>query len=160
MDLHFFKPIWCCQKAPAVGGNFQKFFDFEKDYYYFVRAVSIGTQSEPIEGAESNVLKFKAVDTFAPRPPSAITVAAAPGAISIFFAVNVETDVVGYRIYRSIDRTLPLDQWMVLTPDLLKINTFQDTRVESGKVYYYYLTATDKFGNGSGPSEIVSETVP
>jgi fibronectin type 3 domain-containing protein len=87
-------------------------------------------------------------------------VAAAPGAISIFFAVNVETDVVGYRIYRSTDRALPLPQWTQLTTDLLKTNTFQDTRVESGKVYYYFLTARDKFGNVSSPSEIVSETVP
>jgi len=55
---------------------------------------------------------------------------------------------------------LPLTEWTLLTPDLLKTNTFQDTRVESGKVYYYYLTATDKFGNVSKPSEIVSETVP
>ena len=39
-------------------------------------------------------------------------------------------------------------------------NTFQDTRVESGKTYYYYLTAVDKAGNVSGTSEVVSETVP
>ena len=38
-------------------------------------------------------------------------------------------------------------------------NTFQDTDVESGKTYYYYLTATDKFNNVSDPSEIVSETI-
>lgn len=155
------QPAQLLNKTPVTSTGFDdRFFDFNKDYYYFVRAVSVGTQSEPIEGAESNILKFKAIDTFAPQPPSAITVAAAPGAISIFFAVNVETDVVGYRIYRSTDRSLPLTQWTPLTPDLQKTNTFQDTRVESGKVYYYYLTATDKFGNVSGPSEIVSETVP
>ena len=136
------------------------FFDFGKDYYYFVRAVSVGTQAEPIESAESNVLKFKAVDTFAPSAPAAITVAAAPGAISIFFAVNPEKDVVGYNIYRSTDKDLPRDQWTALTPELLKLNTFQDTKVEPGKTYYYYLTATDKFGNVSEPSEVVSETVP
>jgi len=155
------QPGQLLNKTPVTSTEFEdKFFDFGKDYYYFVRAVSVGTASEPIEGSESNVVKFKAIDTFAPQPPSAITVAAAPGAISIFFAVNVETDVAGYRIYRSTDRALPLAQWTQLTTDLLKTNTFQDTRVETGKVYYYYLTATDKFGNVSGRSEIVSETVP
>jgi hypothetical protein len=137
-----------------------RFFEFGKLYYYFVRAVSTGTQSEPIEGAESNILKFTATDTFAPAPPASITIAAAPGTISIFFAVNLETDVTGYRIYRSTDRDLPMAQWTLLTPELLKTNTFQDSKVESGKVYFYYLTATDKFGNVSGPSEIVSETAP
>ena len=125
-----------------------------------MRAVSVGTQSEPIEGAESNIVKFKPVDIFAPAPPASITVAAAPGTISIFFAVNIETDVVGYKIYRSTDPQLPLDRWTNLTAEMLKTNTFQDTKVESGKTYYYYLTATDKFGNVSAPSEIVSETVP
>lgn len=148
-------------KAPVTAANFEdEFFEFEKEYYYFVRAVSVGTQAEPIESAESNVLKFKAVDTFAPSPPSAITVAAAPTTISIFFAVNVEKDIVGYKIYRSTDQNIPLDQWTLMTPELLKTNTFRDTKVESEKTYYYYLTATDKFGNVSEPSEIASETVP
>ena len=148
-------------KTPVTAAGFDdEFFDFGKEYYYFVRAISIGTQAEPIESAESNILKFKAVDTFAPAAPSAITVAAAPTAISIFFAVNIEKDVVGYKIYRSEDKDLPTDKWTPLTPELLKTNTFQDAKVESGKTYFYYLTATDKFGNVSEPSEVVSETVP
>ena len=148
-------------KTPVTASGFDdEFFDFGKEYYYFVRAVSIGTQAEPIESSESNVLKFKAVDTFAPSSPASITVAAAPNTISIFFAVNVEKDVVGYKIYRSTDKDLPKDQWTQLTPELLKTNTFQDAKVESGKTYYYYLTATDKFGNVSESSEVVSETVP
>jgi len=32
--------------------------------------------------------------------------------------------------------------------------------VESGKRYYYYLTAVDHAGNVSARSEVVSETVP
>lgn len=148
-------------KTPVTMANYDdEFFEFGKEYYYFVRAVSVGTQAEPIESAESNVLKFKATDTFAPSPPSAITVAAAPTTISIFWAVNIEKDVVGYKIYRSEDKDSPKDKWTLLTSELLKTNTFQDTKVESGKTYYYYLTATDKFGNVSEPSEIISETVP
>ena len=152
------KPL---NKTPVTTTGFDdEFFEFNKDYYYFVRAVSIGTQSEPIESAESNILKFKAVDTFAPTAPASITVAAGPGMISIFFAVNPEKDVVGYKIYRSDDAAKPKVDWTVLTPELLKTNTFQDKRVETGKTYYYYLTATDKFGNVSPMSEVVSETVP
>jgi hypothetical protein len=155
------EPAKLLTKTPVTATEYDdRFFDFGKPYYYFVRAVSTGTQSEPIEGAESNILKFTATDTFAPAPPSSITIAAAPGTISIFFAVNLETDVTGYRIYRSTNRELPLAQWTLLTPDLLKTNTFQDAKVESGKAYFYYLTATDKFGNVSEPSEIVSETAP
>ena len=148
-------------KTPVTAAALDdEFFEFGKEYYYFVRAVSVGTQAEPVESAESNILKFKPIDTFAPSAPAAITVAAAPNVISIFFAVNPEKDVVGYNIYRSTDKDLPKDQWTLLTPELLKANTYQDTRLESGKTYYYYLTATDKFGNISEPSEVVSETAP
>ena len=148
-------------KNPVTSPNFEdEFFDFGKDYHYFVRAVSIGVQAEPVESAESNIVKFKAVDTFAPTAPGAITLAASPAAISIFFAINPEKDIAGYKIYRTVDKDLPKEQWTLLTPELLKTNTFQDTKVESGKTYYYYLTATDKSGNVSPISEIVSETVP
>lgn len=155
------EPAKLLNKTPVTATAFDdEFFEFGKDYYYFVRAISVGTQAKPIESSESNILKFKAVDTFAPSAPSAITVAAAPGTISIFFAVNPEKDVVGYKIYRSTDPNLPRGEWTALTPELSKTNTFQDTKVESGKTYYYYLTATDKFGNVSEISEVVSETVP
>ena len=155
------EPAKLLNPAPVSETQYRdEFFDFDKEYFYFVRAVSVGTQSEPIESSESNILKFKAVDTFPPSPPSAITLASAPGTISIFFAVNPEKDISGYRIFRSEDPNTPKSDWLELTTELLQTNTFQDSRVESSRTYYYFLTATDKRGNVSGMSEIVSETVP
>jgi hypothetical protein len=147
-------------KSPITGNSFKdEFFDFGKEYFYFVRSVSVGTGAAPIESLESNILKLKPVDTFAPSPPSAITLAVGQNVISLFFAVNPEKDVVGYKIYRSTDPDLPKKDWKLQTPTLLKTNTFQDTQVESGKTYYYYLTAADNVGNVSEPSEVVSESV-
>ena len=155
------QPAKLLNKTPLQGTSYSdEFFEFNKDYWYFVRAVSAGVGSEPVESAESNVVEFKAKDTFPPSAPSAITIAAAPGTISIFWAINPEKDVVGYKIYRSTDKDLPRDQWTPLTADLLKGNTYQDAKVESGKTYFYYLTATDSAGNVSPPSEVVNETAP
>ncbi len=148
-------------KTPVLGTSFaDEFFEFDKPLFYFVRAVSVGTGGEPIESSESNILKIVAKDTFAPGPPAAITLAATPTTISIFFATNPEKDIAGYRIYRSEDASLDKTKWELLTSELLTTNTLQDSRVESGKTYYYFLTATDKAGNISGPSDVVSETVP
>jgi hypothetical protein len=122
--------------------------------------VSIGVGDEPVESTESNILKLKPADTFAPSAPAAITLAAAPGTLSIFWAINPEKDIAGYTLYRSEDETVPLSRWTKLTPELWPRNTYQDNRVETEKKYFYYLTATDNFGNTSQPSEIVSETVP
>jgi hypothetical protein len=148
-------------KTPVTDTEFDdEFFEFDKPLFYFVRSVSVGTGGEPVESAESNILQLLPKDTFAPSAPAAITLAATPTTISIFFATNPEKDVAGYRIYRSEDPDVDKTAWQPLTPDLLTTNTFQDTRVVAGKTYFYYLTATDKVGNISEPSQTVSETVP
>ncbi len=135
-------------------------FEFEKDHFYFVRAVSTGTGDAPTESTESNIVEISPKDTFRPTAPASITIGAAPGAISLFFPPNPEQDIAGYRIYRSEDPDADKASWRSLTPDLITANTFQDTSIETGKTYYYFITATDKFGNVSDPSEVVSETVP
>jgi hypothetical protein len=137
-----------------------RFFEFGKEYFYFIRAVSIGTDAQPVESGESNIIRLTPVDTFPPSPPTAVTIAATPTEISIFFPVNPETDVMGYRIYRSMDPDRPKDQWELLTKETLTANTFQDRDVESGKTYHYYVTAIDRFNNVSEASEVVSETIP
>ncbi|HSK70302.1 MAG TPA: hypothetical protein VK892_01305 [Pyrinomonadaceae bacterium] len=148
-------------KTPVTNTDFaDRFFEFEQGYQYFVRTVSLGTGGEPVESLESNILEITPKDIFPPSAPAAITIAAAPNNLSIFFAANPETDVVGYNVYRTTDPNITRQQWQLLTPELLKTNTFQDTSVRSGETYYYYLTAVDKFGNVSLPSETVSETAP
>jgi hypothetical protein len=147
--------------TPVTTNDFaDKSFEFEKNYSYFVRTVSLGSNGEPLESVDSALLKVIPKDTFPPGAPNAVTIAASPNTVSIFFASNIENDIAGYRVYRSTDRNLPKSDWSLLTPELLVTNTFQDTSVESGKTYFYYLTAIDKFGNISELSEVVSETVP
>ena len=147
--------------TPVTTSEFaDKSFEFEKNYTYFVRTVSLGSNGEPVESGDSELVEIHPKDLFPPDAPSALTIAASPKTISIFFASNIEKDISGYRIYRSTNRDLPKTAWSLITPELLTTNTFQDTNVESGKTYFYYLTAVDKFGNVSETSEVVNETVP
>lgn len=144
--------------SPLTNTDFQdKFFTFEKKYDYFVRTVSIGNNGEQVESLSSEIIEVKPVDTFAPNAPGSITIAAAPNNISIFFAVNLEKDVVGYKIYRTTTPDIQKSDWTLLTKDLLTTNTFQDSNIESGKKYFYYLKAFDRYGNESPPSEVISE---
>lgn len=147
--------------SPVTSDEFaDRLFEFEKTYSYFVRTVSLGATGEPIESSDSNKITVQPKDIFPPDAPGAVTVAASPNTISIFFASNTEKDIAGYRVYRATARELPKSEWTLLTPQLLTTNTYQDTNVEAGKTYFYYLVAVDKFGNSSEPSEIVSEIVP
>lgn len=147
--------------APVSDTEFaDSFFIFETKYSYFIRAVSIGSEGEPVESLNSEELIVTPKDTFPPNSPESITIAASPETISIFFAANTEKDISGYKVYRSTNDTIPLEQWELLTTESIKTNTFQDRNVKSNVKYFYFLTAIDKFGNVSKPSRIVSETVP
>ena len=137
-------------------------FAFGEEYVYVVRAVSLGTGGEPVESLNSNPVEVKPLDTFKPAPPAGLTAAAAPTPlrISVFFAANQERDIAGYNLYRSSDPDLPKEQWTKLNRNLLERTTFQDEAVKPGQRYFYYVTAVDKAGNVSAPSEVQSEIVP
>lgn len=147
--------------SPVNSDKFDdKSFEFGNEYSYFVRTVSLGADGEPLESTNSETINVTPKDIFPPDAPTALTIAATPSSISIFFATNLEKDIAGYKVYRSTDPNLQKAEWNLLTPQLLQTNTFQDANVEPGKTYYYYLTAIDKFGNTSEISDVVSETIP
>ncbi|HEX8071376.1 MAG TPA: hypothetical protein VF546_15580 [Pyrinomonadaceae bacterium] len=137
-------------------------FRFGEEYVYLVRAVSLGTNGAQVESLNSNAQSITPKDTFAPAAPTSITVAAAPGklTLSLFWPANPERDVAGYNIYRATDPNLPKERWQKLNRALHERTTYQDDAVDAGTRYYYYLTAVDAAGNTSPPSEVVSEVVP
>ena len=136
------------------------FFEFDKKYFYSVRSVSIGTSGQPVESLSSSEIEIQPKDIFPPSAPDGITIAASPNSISLFFAANPEKDIIGYKVYRSTSEDLPISDWELLTGELLKTNTFQDQKINSGTKYFYYIVAVDTFGNSSEPSKIISETAP
>ena len=152
------KPV---NSSPVSGTEYSdRNFKFGETYRYVMRAISLGTEGAQVESLNSNSISVTPVDAFRPSTPTGITAAAAPGRLSLFFAANPEADIAGYNIFRSLDPNLPKEQWTKLNSELHTKTTFQDEKVEAGKQYYYYLTAVDKAGNISPPSEVVSETVP
>ena len=150
--------------APISGTEYaDKSFQFGNNYRYLVRAVSLGTGGAEVESLNSNAISVSPKDLFPPAAPERPSVAApepASARLAIFFAANKESDIAGYNIYRSTDPELPKQNWTKLNQALLTRTTYQDERVEPGKTYYYYVTAVDKTGNVSPPSEVGSERAP
>ncbi len=148
-------------RMPVTANEFlDKGFEYGIEYKYFLRTVSLGADGSPIESLNSNLAVITPIDISPPNAPTAVTIAAAPTNLSIFFTFNSEKDIAGYKIFRTSNQNLTKSEWRLLTRELLTINTFQDKTVESGKTYFYYIVAVDKFGNSSEPSEVVSETAP
>jgi fibronectin type 3 domain-containing protein len=69
--------------------------------------------------------------------------------VDLSWSINLETDLAGYRVYRSEQAGTPGE---LLTPELLLTPAYRDTSVKSGQKYWYSVTAVDRSGNESAPS--------
>ncbi len=136
-------------------------FDFGKTYLYIIRSLS-QAESNTVESADSAPAIVAARDTFPPAAPQELVAAVLPGATSgslqvdLSWSINVETDLAGYRVYRSEHEGSP---GQLLTPDLLPTPSLRDTYVQSGHRYWYTVTAVDRAGNESTPSAPVAVDV-
>jgi len=92
-------------------------------------------------------------DTIAPWAPVDLTGSAGQGKINLAWAENMEQDLEGYHIYRSLDS---LGKYTRINDELVKDTAFRDTDLEDNTIYYYKVTAVDDAGNESGPSGILS----
>jgi len=143
--------------APSQSNSYQDtLFDFGKTYIYQVRSLVIAG-GNPIESDDSVPALVTPRDTFPPGAPQNLVVAEIPaenGAISedLSWSINLENDLAGYRIYRSEqqgERGYSLQVQLLLSP------AYRDASVQPGHRYWYVVTAVDRAGNESGPSDPV-----
>jgi len=132
-------------------------FDFGKTYVYVVRTV-IAAQENEIESDNSEPTTIAVLDTFPPAIPQGLVAAVLPGAApqtfvaDLSWSINLETDLAGYRVYRSEQEGA---RGQLITPDLLPVPSVRDTSVEPGHRYWYTVTAVDRAGDESAPSSSV-----
>ena len=145
--------------APAVETSYRDtLFEFGKTYVYVVRAVALAGDG-PVESDDSAPSVVTPRDTFPPAAPANVVAAVTtpPGgapAIEISWSINLETDLAGYRVYRS-DRQDARGQ--LLTKDLLPAPAYRDMSVEQGHQYWYSVTAVDRAGNESGAATVLAD---
>jgi len=129
-------------------------FTFDRTYVYTVRSV-IQVENNALESSGSQSVTVTPRDTFPPAAPQGLVAAllpgTAPGALvaDLSWAINLETDLAGYRVYRSEQEST---RGQVLNPELLPTPAIRDTSVEPGHRYWYTVTAVDHAGNESAPS--------
>jgi hypothetical protein len=129
-------------------------FDFGKTYAYQVRSVVIA-EGNPVESDDSAPAIVTPRDTFPPAVPQNVVAAEIPGAdgvrlVDLSWSINVENDFAGYRVYRSEkpdERGQPVPMELLLSP------SYRDSAIQPGHRYWYVVTAVDRAGNESAPSE-------
>ncbi|HXJ05735.1 MAG TPA: hypothetical protein VNH65_11580 [Candidatus Acidoferrum sp.] len=136
-------------------------FDFGKTYAYCVRSVVL-VEGNALESSDSFPVIVAARDTFPPGAPQNLVAAVLSGAsagsvlVDLSWSINLETDLAGYRVYRSEQQDT---RGSVITPGLLLAPAYRDTSVEPGHRYWYSVTAVDRAGNESDPCPAVAVDV-
>jgi len=163
-DLH--AAVWkapLLQIASTTSPEYQDAgFDYGRTYAYVVRSV-ISVNGTPLESGASRPAILTPKDIFPPAAPQDIVAALLPGAspgtvvVDLSWAINLETDMAGYRVYRSERGN---ERGQLLTPDLLPSPAYRDSSVLSGRRYWYTVTAVDRAGNESAPSGTLLVEIP
>ncbi len=126
---------------------------FDHTYVYIVRSVIQG-EGEELESSDSRPVKVTPHDTFPPAPPQGLVAALLPGlapgtvVVDLSWSINLETDLAGYRVYRSEQEGA---RGQFVTPELLPTPAVRDRSVQPGHRYWYTVTAVDRAGNESEP---------
>ena len=133
-----------------------------KTYLYSVRSV-VRYPNGVIESGDSNLARMTPSDVFPPTAPQGLVVVfvppvgGAPAHIELSWAINSETDIAGYNVYRSEQEGAPGTS---LNPELLLTPVFRDMNAVPGRRYLYTVTAVDRSGNESPASAAAPGGVP
>jgi hypothetical protein len=134
---------------------------FDHTYVYTVRSI-IQVEGKELESSDSPSVTVTPRDIFPPAAPQGLVAALLPGAtpdtvlVDLSWSINLETDLAGYRVYRSEQEGI---KGQLITSDLLPTPAVRDTTVEPGHRYWYTVTAVDRAGNESAPSNPVAVEV-
>ena len=134
---------------------FDKNFQTDKNYYYYVTAVNSVGESNP-----SQVMLAYARDTTPPPRPTELSFEVKAGEVLLKWNQKKDSSLIGYRVYMSMNEDA--SEWSMVNEKLLKSNAFKHVRAKtlSRFDYYYRVTSVDATYNESFPSTMVKVKLP
>ncbi len=139
-------------------------FEWEQTYSYHATVVTLisqdGKPDLQVEGDDTPTVTVFAHDVFPPAVPSGLQavfsgVGQAPF-VDLVWAPDTEADLAGYNIFRHEEGGQPVK----INSDAVKTPSYRDPNIQSGKTYFYSVSAVDVRGNESTRSEEANEAVP
>jgi len=133
-------------------------FVFGRDYYYVVRSV-VASGSASRESENSSPLRVSPRDVYAPAAPTGFAVSAEGNVVKLYWFPNEESDLAGYRIYRSESESGGFTE-------IARVGnaetSYVDKAATAGVKYYYCVTAVDRAdpSNESSRSEVRGDRLP
>lgn len=134
----------------------------DKTYVYSVRS-AMQIPGKLLQSSDSNLAVITLRDVFPPSAPTGLIATPVPteeslaAHIDLSWAINPETDLAGYNVYRSEQAGASGTR---LNSQLLPTPAFRDMNAVPGRSYYYRVTAVDRTGNESAASAAVEARLP
>ncbi|MGE5487151.1 MAG: fibronectin type III domain-containing protein [bacterium] len=145
------------QGEPELIGTAEKseFIDtaarFGTPYEYFVQAFAKAGDAEAFS-EQSTAVEVTPRDIFPPAPPAGLMATPGAAAIQLTWSPNSESDLAGYRVYRSAGGAFER------VADALPTPFYADRDVKAGVSYRYSVSAFDQGGNESARTDPVEAT--
>jgi hypothetical protein len=153
-----------CSDAQPRAKFLDQTFEWEKHYDYHATVVTVvsgpGNSEVEVEGEDSPTAPMFTHDIFPPAVPTGLQavfsgVGQSPF-VDLVWSPDAEADLAGYNIFRREEGAQPVK----LNAQPEKTPAFRDSNVQSGKKYFYSVSAVDERNNESATSEEASEQVP
>ncbi len=122
--------------------------------YYYVVTAEDNSGNESGNSSEASATPESAADTTPPANPTGLSATGGNGIVSLDWNNNGESDLNGYRVYRSTSSGGGYSS----ISGLVGSSAYTDTSVNNGTTYYYVVTAEDNSGNESGDSSEANAT--
>jgi hypothetical protein len=133
-------------------------FSFGRTYYYAARSV-LAEKGSVGESEDSLPAQVTPADVYPPAVPTGLAVSAENGVIKLYWFPNSESDLGGYRIYRSEREG---EGFEAIGSAGRAESTYIDGTARPGVKYYYAVTAVDQSvpPNESARSEVHGDRLP
>ncbi|MCF8244739.1 MAG: hypothetical protein K9J37_07930 [Saprospiraceae bacterium] len=144
-------------RIPASQTKFTHKITDEKwgDKFFYVEAINAaGTRTA------STKMGLTVNDVIPPAAPTGVLASPFEGAIEISWDIQLEPDLMGYVVYRSVANT-PGAPFTLISSGAIDTTSFLDSLPrEARNKYFYKVAAMDNFSNLSERSETVSAVMP
>jgi hypothetical protein len=143
----------------TVGARSRVFLDesalFGERYIYAVSAVA-SRRPVVVESRLAEEVEVDYRDRFAPPVPQGLVALSEEGRVRLVWQESAVPDLAGYRIYR---RGPDGEEFRPLPGELVTATEHADRDLAPGATYRYRVTAVDRLGNESRPSETVTAVI-
>jgi len=132
---------------------------FGERYIYAVSAVA-SRRPVTIESRLAEEVEVDYRDLYPPPVPEGLValfqMEAQEGRVRLVWEASRAPDLAGYLVYR---RSPDTQEFLPLTPEPIPATEYQDRDLAAGATYSYRVTAVDRAGNESAPSEVATAVI-